>query len=308
MRWPTYQARKAAIEAALRTHANNTCPLPGLIPAGAVETLALQIIASLRREAYFSAIRNRGAVEAYRCDPDDDRFEAELAVVHLLQQGNIDEAAWLIFLMTTFAKPAESGWRRLRDVYGRLGQGTINWPEVAAQPDVVEQWLAANWQNVGGKQGNHRQYESMRPDSERPIGRGITQYAEWVVAGGGHAQHFASLIQKAGNSPEAIFDHVFHALPCVGFARLGRFDWVSMLDRYGLITATPETAYLDGATGPLRGVKLLFDGRTDSNSRAGDLQEKLTALDQDLGVGMKVLEDALCNWQKSPTAFVHFKG
>jgi len=34
----------------------------------------------------------------------------------------------------------------------------------------------------------------------------------------------------------------------------------------------------------------------------------LDELDVDLRVTMKVIEDALCNWQKSPTRFVHFKG
>jgi hypothetical protein len=31
-------------------------------------------------------------------------------------------------------------------------------------------------------------------------------------------------------------------------------------------------------------------------------------LEADLGVGMQAMEDALCNWQKSPRRFVHFKG
>ena len=34
----------------------------------------------------------------------------------------------------------------------------------------------------------------------------------------------------------------------------------------------------------------------------------LDALDADLHVTMKVMEDVLCNWQKSPNRFIHFKG
>jgi len=34
----------------------------------------------------------------------------------------------------------------------------------------------------------------------------------------------------------------------------------------------------------------------------------LDELDEDLVIGMEVLEDALCNWQKSPLKFEHFKG
>jgi hypothetical protein len=34
----------------------------------------------------------------------------------------------------------------------------------------------------------------------------------------------------------------------------------------------------------------------------------LIELDADLKVGMQVLEDALCNWQKSPAHFERFRG
>jgi len=34
----------------------------------------------------------------------------------------------------------------------------------------------------------------------------------------------------------------------------------------------------------------------------------LDDLDADLCVGMEVMEDALCNWQKSPLQFVYYRG
>ena len=309
MTWPTHEARRLAIKNQLATHSQNVEALPGIGTVATLETLSLQIIASLRREEYFRIIQQRGPVLAYRANPNDARFEAELGAVYNLQAGDIDEASWLIFLMTAFGKPANTGWERLRDVYGMLGAGTLDWQSVSAQPNLAETWLAANWQSVGGGPGSHRKYESMRPNTQRPIGAALTQYVNWINDGGGHANKFASLVQAAGNSPEAIFDHFYNELPCRGFARLGKFDWVSMLARYGLVTATPGTAYLRGATGPLRGASLLFRDNVDApNSAIDGLQDKLTRLDADLNVGMSVLEDSLCNWQKNPTNFVHFKG
>jgi hypothetical protein len=41
---------------------------------------------------------------------------------------------------------------------------------------------------------------------------------------------------------------------------------------------------------------------------APDLEAALGELDERLHVGMQVLEDALCNWQKSPAQFVSFRG
>ncbi|HHL4704335.1 TPA: hypothetical protein ACQ7Z4_004429 [Escherichia coli] len=68
---------------------------------------------------------------------------------------------------------------------------------------------------------------------------------------------------------------------------------------------------MNGATGPLQGSRLLF-----SNSRtAGDtidvLNEKLADLAAIIPapyLRMQVIEDALCNWQKSPDRYVYFGG
>ena len=62
------------------------------------------------------------------------------------------------------------------------------------------------------------------------------------------------------------------------------------------------------ATGPIKGARLLFGGTTTANMSAVILEQKIQTLDAALGVGMQVIEDALCNWQKSPGNFVRFRG
>ena len=308
MKWPTRANRKQQIAATLAAFSQNVVALQGLPTPVERDVLSQQIVASLRREEYFRIIQNRGPISARRADPNDPAFEAELGVVHLLQSGEIDEAAWLIFLMVFFAKPGVGGWTRLRDVYGMLGQGKWDWPTVSASPAALTAWLAANWHNVRGKFGNHRKYESMRPDADRPIGASLATYIGWVSASGGHAAHFAGLVQAAGNDPHVIFDAIYRAIPVKGFGRLGRFDWVSMLARYGFVPAEAGTAYLNGATGPMNGAKLLFYNNRKANASVATVQARLDQLDQQLNVGMEVLEDALCNWQKKPREFEHFKG
>ena len=59
-----------------------------------------------------------------------------------------------------------------------------------------------------------------------------------------------------------------------------------------------------GATGPKRGGELLFGTQKD----AATLDRWLVELNTELDVGMQVLEDSLCNWQKSPHRFVRFRG
>lgn len=308
MKWPLRQPRKQQISDALLKHSQKTRPLPGIADRAARDTLAMQIIASLRREDYFKAIQARGPIGAERANPHSDRFEAELGVVHLIQQGHVDEAAWLIFLMVYLAKPAESGWKRLRDIYGRLGKGRWDWATVSADPDSFGHWLAANWQGIGGKFGNHRKYESLRPNAARPMGPAVATYVRWVNAGGGHRALFSQMVRDAGNDPHTIFDAFYRGLPVKGFGRLGRFDWVAMLARYQFIPAEAGSAYLKDATGPKAGVRLLFTDNSRSTTKPERLQAWLDDLDRDLGVGMEVLEDSICNWQKKPTVFEHFKG
>ena len=308
MKWPRRQQQIQEISDQLRDHHQNVRPLPGIANPVARETLAMQIVASLRREEYFHVIQQRGPISADRVNPHLDSFEAELGVVHLLQQNAFDEAAWLVFLMVHLAKPGDSGWLRLRDIYGKLGQGGWDWGSVSSNPIAFEQWLAANWQSIRGKFGNHRKYESLEPGKQRAMGPAVVSYVNWVNAEGGHQALFSQIVLNAGNDPHIIFDAFYKALPVKGYGRLGRFDWTAMLARYGFIPAEAGSAYLQHATGPKTGMRLLFTGNSNAGTSHVTLQEWLDQLDGTLNVGMEVLEDSICNWQKKPTVLEHFKG
>jgi hypothetical protein len=308
MKWPKLEARKIEIADQLLQHHQRKRPLLGISSPAARDTLAMQIISSLRREEYFRQIQRRGPIGAERADPHSPAFEAELGVVYLIQQRQMEEAAWLIFLMVALAKPAESGWQRLRDIYGKLGKGRWDWRSVSADPNAFKGWLAAHWTEVKGKFGNHRKYASIDPNKKGHFGLVVEAYASWANKEGGQQALFAKIVREAGNDPHTIFDAFYQALPIKGFGRLGRFDWAAMLARYGLIHAEAGNAYLKGATGPLAGVNLLFLNDSEAKTSPATLQVWLDELDADLQVGMEVLEDAICNWQKDTEVFKHFKG
>ena len=294
------------ITAAINQYSKNVRPLPGITQPAALQTLAMQYIASLRREDYFRLLQEK-VISADRADPNNSGFQAERAVAHHLQQGNVDEGAWLIFLMTHFARHVDSGWLRLKDVYGMLGDGIWNWPSVSQNPADFSSWISVNWTRIRGHFGSHRKYESLRPTAPRNIGSVVSSYVEWIGPEG-HQQLFSEVTRCAGNHPAAIFDHLYRHMQVVSFGRLAKFDYLAMLGRYGIIPAVPGSAYLKGATGPLRGARLLFEGHHDGVTSPDQLQAFLTQLDNNIGAGMAVTEDALCNWQKSPLTFRHFKG
>lgn len=303
--WPTRNAERQRIVSELKA-AKGPQHLVGLTDAATVDTLAMQFVASLRREDYYRRVQAK-RVSVNRADPSNPLFDAERAVAFHMQQGNVDEAGWLIFLMTHFARHPNTGWLRLRDVYGRLGAGTWDWPTVTADPAAFYQWLATNWQAIRGAFGNHRKYESLRPNTNRPMAQAVADYLDWIGPPD-HRAFFANAVRSAGNNPHTIFDHLYSTLKITSFGRLAKFDYLSLVGRYGLAPVKAGSTYLDGATGPGRGVRLLFDGDPVSATSNVTLQGKLDDLDARLNVGMEVMEDALCNWQKSPQTFIHYRG
>jgi hypothetical protein len=131
MKWPSRDRERQRLVAAMKEHAARIRPLPGVADENSIETLAMQFVASLRREDYYAAVQQK-KLSADRADPNSAHFEAERAVAYHLQNGDVEEAGWLVFLMTHFARPADTGWLRLKDVYGKLGQGVWTWTKVSA--------------------------------------------------------------------------------------------------------------------------------------------------------------------------------
>lgn len=303
--WPSRTALRRQIVEVLQV-ARTTQALKGLPDAATIDTLAMQFVASLRREDYYRQVQAK-RILPQQADPNSPSFDAERAVAFHMQQRDVDEAGWLIFLMTHFARRSDTRWRRLQDVYGRLGAGVWNWPTVTADPAAFYQWLDANWGNIRGAFGNHRKYESLRPTARRPMRTVVADYLAWIGAAG-HTTFFASAVHTAGNDPHTIFDHLYGTMTVSSFGRLAKFDYLSLVGRYGICPIEAGSAYLDGATGPGRGARLLVDGDPTSATTHSSLQMELDKLNKCLKVGMTVMEDALCNWQKSPRNFIHFKG
>lgn len=305
MKWPLRDTERQRLISELAA-ARGALGFQGIPDDVTIDTLAWQFIASLRREDYYRLVQSK-PIEAHRADPNSAMFDAERAVAFHVQQGNIDDAGWLIFLMTHFARRPDSGWRRLQDVYGKLGVGTWDWASVQGNPQAFFRWMTANWRSIGGAFGNHRKYESLKPTAKRPMSRAVENYLAWVGPAD-HQTFFANAVRVAGNDPHVIFDQLYRSMRVNSFGRLAKFDYLLLIGRYGLAPIAAGSAYLDGATGPGRGARLLIDGNPTSRTANITLQTALDGLDGRLNVGMEVMEDALCNWQKSPRRFIHYKG
>lgn len=305
--WPTRQHIARRLEADLTTFSANQRALPGVADPAARETLAMQMVASLRRLNYSDIIQRRD-ISPDRADPNSRSFDPEKAAVYQMRSGNLDEAFWLVFLITHFGRNLAQGWQRLREVYSGLGGQTWTWARVSANPTAFRAWLLAHQGQIGGGFGSHRKRESIRADVPDGTAAVVESYVAWVGPAHSHAALMANLTRAGGNSPESIFDHAYHSMNVTRFGRLGRFDYLSLLGRLGFAQIRPGRAYLNGATGPLDGARLLFGGATNAALGGARLEDWILELDSVLGVGMQVMEDSLCNWQKNPIRFEHFRG
>lgn len=303
-----------ALDAALVSFASKRRSLPGITNDARREAFVEQIVESIRRIKYVAIIRKQ-ELSASRGDPSSDMFDPIKAGILRMREGRTDEAFWLVFLSVHFGKHKRSGWRLVRDVYGRLGGQPIwDWTQVSADPRQFRRWLQREEghlrsDGVPRHFGNHRKYQSL--DARTPTGTGAAfeTYVAWVGPPRTHQMLFDEAYKNAGQNPKATFDDLYKSMSAVAsFGRTAKFDYLTMIGKVGLAQIEPGSTYLEGATGPLLGARLLFGGRTRAAIGRSSLDKSLIELGAELGVGMQVLEDALCNWQKSPGRFSRFRG
>ncbi len=286
--------------------------LPGIADAANRRALLGQIFESMRRIRYISVMGKR-KLSPLRSDPSSHLFDPLLAAILHQRQGNIDEACWLVFLSVHFGKHRNGGWRYVREIYGRLGEGVLwDWPHISEDPESFRKWLAAHYATLkrpGAGFGNHRKYQSLSASKPNGTAAALISYVKWINPPRTHKLFLAEAQTQGGSDPRKVFARLYHSMDCViSFGRTAKFDYLTMLGKIGLANIEPGSTFMDGATGPLSGARLLFGGGKDVALRRAELDGWLVELGTALGIGMQVVEDALCNWQKSPATFKPFRG
>ncbi len=309
---PADVERAKELSAKLVAFRDGVRPLPGISEPLPLAVLVEQMIDSLRRVEFAYIVRD-GKMDPVRANPASLAFDPLRAAVYWVRRGNADEACWLVFLFVHFGKHTRDGYRLLRDIYGALGEGRWTWERVQSDPSTFREWLRKNEarlksDGVRRRFGNHRKYESLSAISPNGTAAVVASYVAWVGPSGLDAM-IREAHKDVGQDPREVFRYLYNSMSAVArFGRLAKFDFLTMLGKLGIAPIEPDSAYLSEATGPQRGAKLLFGGSRTAKIPASHLEEGLLELDVRLQVGMQVLEDSLCNWQKSPNAYVRFRG
>jgi hypothetical protein len=294
----------------LKDYRVNGKALPGIPSTAEREALVAQMVDSVARIDFVKRIAER-PISPKRLDPKEVKmFDPLRAAIQHMRDGNVDEAFWLVFLFVHCGKHATKGYGLLRMVYGAFQDKFVwTWQRVNQSPNFSV-WLgqhidAIKQQRQNFPFGNHRKYESL--DQLDVV---LASYVDWIAPNNSHEQFIAGAKAKVGDDPKILFDHLYKSMDAVQrFGRTAKFDYLTMVGKIGLVNIEPPSAYMVHATGPVRGARLLFRGAVDNNSISKPKLDGLSVdLEKTLGVGMQVIEDSLCNWQKKPAEYLPFRG
>jgi len=264
---------------------------------------------SIKRVKYLQLIAERESTIDV-INPINEGFNPMLAATYHRQNGNLDEAFWLVFLATHFGKDGIFGWGYVRNVYSKLNSGSLwSWTEVCDNVEGFRVWLYENIEIIRpmGKFSNHRKFQSLDAFSDKGTGATVETYVKWIGDEHSHQVFLTKAIDEVGENPRKLFRHLYNSMTSVvGFGRLGKFDYLTNIGKLGLAPIIPDSTYMAGASGPKRGAILLF-GQNMSNR---EFDKRFASLEShlELNFGMQVLEDAVCNWQKDINNYTHFKG
>jgi hypothetical protein len=302
------------LESELHSFDSMNRPLLGIRNPARRVALLEQILESIHRVKFVSVIKSRD-LSNLRTDPNSDLFDPLRAAILYQRQGNIEEAFWLVFLFVHFGKNARAGWRYAREIYGRLGYSVKwDWINVSTDPSGFRTWLHSHQMELKRNGvprgfGNHRKYQSLDAYSTTGTGAAVESYVRWVGSPRTHQDLMEQAYQQADRNPYVAFDKLYHSMcTVVSFGRTARFDYLTMVGKLSLAPIEPGSTYMQNSTGPIMGAHLLFFDKKTTQASASDLDSWLVDLDTRLHVGMQVIEDALCNWQKCPEKFKPFRG
>lgn len=283
--------------------------IPGLKSEGAIDSFARQCIDSCRRVEYVH-VQTRRALSSERCNPDSSLFDPFLAAILKFRDGDTEEAVWLVFLGTHFGKHLKRGWITTSTIYaGGDANNPWTFDRIKDAIDEFRAWLTDAEGTIPRFVGNHRKYISLSGLKENATGDTVESYLRWVAKYGSQANALQWHLDEAEGDEQVAFGLLYDSIDEIaGFGRTARFDFLCMLQKIGIAKISPNKAYLDGATGPRRGAALMFRGNAEATKGAAELDNLLCDLGAALGFSPNIMEDAVCNWQKSTDSYVPFRG
>lgn len=269
-----------------------------------------QLVDSHRRVSFVFEIQKR-ELSNERINPLSDIYDPLRAAV-LLKKENINEAFWNIFMYVLFGKNYKTGYKLIAGFYSKNQSKSLwSWNYTKDNLNELKDWFIENLDDLKkcGNFGNHRKYQSLRVDAKTGnTYNNILSYFE--IIGDDHNSFIDKIDDDIRKDKFLLFDHLYNKFQAIqGFSRLSVFDYLCMIGKIGLINIEPDNTYLLGSTGPTNGAKILFNLPNETSSNLNYyLTDFGNSLIHQVPFIMQILEDAICNWQKSPDKYIYFRG
>ncbi|RYH39568.1 MAG: hypothetical protein EON54_18800, partial [Alcaligenaceae bacterium] len=273
--------RAQDLEVQLLAFHRQNVPINGVVPPENMLSFVWQLIDSIQRVSYVQTVRTRN-ISASRADPQSPFFDPIRAAA-AMPAGQAEEAFWLVFLATHCGRNLRTEWKLAAELYGASEAAPWRWARVLNDPQSYSDWIENHHKTFAGKFGNHRKYESLKP-GPKGTGAVVRSYVAWIAGFGSHAALIAQAQAQANGNARRAFGVLYDQMRAVlRFGRTGRFDYLTMLGKVGLANIEADSTYMNEATGPKRGARLLFDGQIDSKTGARVLEARVASLEQHLG-------------------------
>ncbi len=264
-----------------------------------IETLSKQTIDSIRRvEIYKTYLQRANNAEKNRHSYYSTNNPFTLAQRSSL---SLETRIWCVYVATYFGKSNASKWTLFNRSVFRPDKSLISFEDIIENREQYFDYLRDLNLFEGSNYSNHRKYTKKSLDGSK----GVLNSFDFLIDGIGQFRFV---------SPTSFDTTYRNALAIPNFGRMAAFDFTSSLCKCGLNVQEPESMYHKYSTGPLAALKeiLKLAGiRNPPQSLQVDFGRDLLewfSTHSSIYMIAQVLEDAICNWQKSPRSYGRYFG
>jgi hypothetical protein len=226
------------------------------------------LVPGLRATAEATSLADEIALAAARLEQlatDPPGLYAEVA--RLAREGEVEEAAWLAFLIA-YLSPVEGP-----DPFSSIEQARVPWA-TGELPDLE-----------GAELGPRTAHDPRRGTAT------LSAYRAWAQRAGSQAAAYAG---DAAWTPQRRFERAFERLALPGLARGPRYELLVLLGSLGVLDLRPWSLHLIDPMDPATVAAKRVFGIGDSLN----LQRRATDLAAAAGVPIEALDLALVNWAR----------
>ena len=264
-----------------------------------INVLTLQTIDSVKRIEIYELYESR----AKKADESNLSYFHSSNPFTLAQRTSLSlkNRLWYIYLATYFGKSNKSGWTLFMRTSFRHDSTLIGLEEIIDSRDSYYSYLDSIDLFKDTSYSNHRKYTKKSLHGRKGLICSMDYFLDNIdIFCHEDFQDFDTIYRNALNIPN--------------FGRMAAFDFTSSLSKCKLNVNEPTQMYHEQSTGPLQALEeilVLANCKDISKTTKVDFGNRLLSWfveNSEIFFIAQVLEDAICNWQKSSKKYIRYFG